>query len=79
VTDMTDATPTARYANAEGTDVLLDLGNGIVQAIKPGDGRLDGLTIAPYEAPPPAEEPPLSQLLADLDDLRARIEAHLAG
>ena len=72
--------PTARFANSDHTDVAYDPGDGAALiALKPEDERLQGLTIAPYEAPPPPPEPPLADLLAELDALRARIEARLSA
>lgn len=67
----------AIYANPEGSDVLLDRGDGIPLALKPGDALLDGLEIEPF-VPPPVVQPPMptvEQLLA----LRAQIDAALAA
>ncbi len=45
--------PLARFANPAGTDVLLIDADGSRHAIKPDDGRLAGLPIAPFPQTPP--------------------------
>ncbi|EHM01431.1 hypothetical protein HMPREF9946_02170 [Acetobacteraceae bacterium AT-5844] len=69
----------AEYRNADGTAVALYTDDGPVLAVAPDDPRLEGLDIAAYEPPPPPPEPSLSDLLAQLDTLRAQIEARLAA
>ena len=60
--------PDAQWANAEQTDIRLIVPGRGAYAVKPGDPRLEGLTVRPYAAPvaaipvppddplPPAEE-----------------------
>ncbi len=45
--------PLACFANPAETDVLLIDADGLRHAVKPDDGRLAGLTIAPFPQPSP--------------------------
>ncbi|MBO1078099.1 hypothetical protein [Roseomonas haemaphysalidis] len=53
--------PTARYANADRTDVLLIQDDGLRLALKPDNPLLDGTEIGPYE-PPELPVPDLTPL-----------------
>lgn len=53
--------PSASYANAEGSAVLLVEDDGTRWATGPADARLAGLAIAPFSAPAPV--PPTVRLL----------------
>ena len=43
--------PDAQWANADQTDIRLIIPGRGAYAVKPGDSRLEGLTIRPYAAP----------------------------
>jgi hypothetical protein len=70
-------TISARYANAAGTDVALEI-DGATFAVKPDDPRLDGVEIGAYQPPappPPPPQPTRAELRARLEQIAAQIAA----